>query len=179
MTLTYDIDRICRGAELCIDLKWGDSRMKRVREAVDDGNSRKVSYFPKHLDPLNELVSLGKQSMPALAGVFQLILDKRSQIKGDTEKVVAIKERKCHTTATHRRLKQLAVQIETAKLRRKLTEEEKKDLLARKQKEWVVKRAAFYSTHAGYKSRADAYDAANAEIEGNLRTELIRVRSGG
>lgn len=177
MRLHYDIKRICKATELCIDPIWGDHRMSRVREAVDSEDIKRNVWFNRNNEPLNELVKLGRQSKPAVYSLFQLALDKRSRLKPCSPRDSEIKDRKKVTTATHRRLSKLAVQIEEAKLGRRLTDEEQKELLAKKKREWVVKRVNFSTTHTGYKSRADAYDAANAEIEGNLRSELMRARA--
>lgn len=175
--LNYDIDRICRAAELCIDPTWGDQRMDRVREAVSSEDINRNVFFTRKNEPLNELVRLGRQSMPALASIFQMVLDKRSRLTPASPREEEIKVRKRETTAKHRLLASLAVKIEEAKQGRRLGAAERAALIERKKKEWVVKRMTFANSNPNYKSRADAYDAANSEIEGNLRAELMQAKA--
>lgn len=173
----YDAEKLRQAVELMIDTQWGDARIEKARSAVSLPPSRQ-KFFSGPTEPLNELVRLGRYSMPAFSRLVQLALDKRAMIV-QPEKRQEWLSRMRESTRKTRVLEKLFTQIQEAKLGRRMTAEEKKEMLTAERKKWRVFRLKFSQTHSNYKGTRDAYDAANSELEGRLRSDLIYWRSQG
>ena len=177
--IKYDVDRTCLAIDLLVNPSFGDKRLEKLKEAVACRNPQKRVFFFGSIEPLNELVSISRQSMAVYAALVQLALDKR-KLATPTEAQLKYKARAAENTATARKLERLATDIlrEECRLKKKkFTEELRVAYIKQKRKEWQVRRARFNETHANYKDRKAAYDACNEEIRSTLQSRLTQLKT--
>lgn len=179
--LTYDIDRVSAAATKLLDPKWGNQRMRKIQEAVEQSSNQKV-YFQGNQECLNELVKLGRQSLPALSAIFQLVLDKRGRLAPPSKKEQELKQRMRENTRATRELERMAITIERLTKGRILTKEEEAKALKTYRSAWKKRRLEIAEKLLGsnyVKTRTAAYDKANGIIKSELESKLKTIQING
>lgn len=178
-----DANDLKKAVMLILDLRYGATRSKRVRDQLLGKEPPQDRPFQKGAKALNELLRFGRTVSATVAlGILDDADKQRSVLAGEAAEGLSAEDERRKYLADYmrglRRRKSLAVQIENIRRGQRMTEDEKTEFLKEAVRRWDIRRDKFVSEHPEM-----PYDDARIhftnELVKELETKLERAKQTG